>query len=121
MLDTRLPDDTLFLVFEEDFRWWPEETDPDSADEYDRDTQPPLKKEKGGRMSLPPSSRGTPVEEATGAKGEGGKRKKTPKAFSEWHEGRERGDCGPQFGMNWGLKQEVADAIRIANYAHRKN
>ena len=33
----------------------------------------------------------------------------------------ERGDATPFEGPNWGLKQEVADAIRIANFAHRHN
>ena len=33
-LDKRLPLDTLFMVFEEDFRFFPEGKDPDSADDY---------------------------------------------------------------------------------------
>ena len=28
MDDSRLPPDALFLVFEEDFRWWPDEKEP---------------------------------------------------------------------------------------------
>ena len=28
MADNRLPPDALFLVFEEDFRWWPDEKEP---------------------------------------------------------------------------------------------
>ena len=43
MLDKRMPADTLYLVFEEDFRWWKPSEDPDSADEYDRKTKPPWK------------------------------------------------------------------------------
>ena len=50
--------------------------------------------------------------------GKGGKGK-TRRAQSEWHAGVERGDATPWEGPNWGLKQEVADAIRIANFAHR--
>ena len=33
-LDKRLPLDTLFMVFEEDFRFFPEGQDPDGCDDY---------------------------------------------------------------------------------------
>ena len=33
-MDARYPMDTLFLVFEEDYRFWPEGKDPDKAYEY---------------------------------------------------------------------------------------
>ena len=34
MLEFRLPEDTLFFVFEYDYRFWPQGEDPDSADNY---------------------------------------------------------------------------------------
>ena len=33
-LDKRLPSDTLFMVFEEDFRFFPEGEDPEGCDNY---------------------------------------------------------------------------------------
>ena len=32
--DERMPEDVLFLLFEEDFRFWPQGEDPDRADDY---------------------------------------------------------------------------------------
>ena len=34
VMDARMPEDVLFLLFEEDFRFWPHGEDPDSADDY---------------------------------------------------------------------------------------
>ena len=34
IMDERFPQNTLFLVFEEDYRFWPLGEDPDSADDY---------------------------------------------------------------------------------------
>ena len=42
-LDARLPVDTLYMVFEEDYRFFPEGQDPDGIDDY--------KKGVGGRES----------------------------------------------------------------------
>ena len=36
-MDNRLPDDTLFWIMEEDFRFWPPHADPDHADDYEED------------------------------------------------------------------------------------
>ena len=33
--DHRFPDDTLFMLFEEDYRFWPVGEDPDKADDYE--------------------------------------------------------------------------------------
>ena len=35
-LDKRLPKDTLFMVLEEDFRFFPEGQDPDGCDDYEK-------------------------------------------------------------------------------------
>ena len=111
-----MPADTLYLVFEEDFRWWRPSEDPDSADEYDRKTKPPWKTLKEKTVSLPPPAKGGKDGKGAGKKGGKGK---TRRAESEWHEGIERGFASPYEGLDWGLKPEVADAIRIANFAHR--
>ena len=35
VLDERMPEDTLWLIFEEDFRFWPQGEDPDGSDDYE--------------------------------------------------------------------------------------
>ena len=70
MLDKRMPADTLYLVFEEDFRWWPPGEDPDSADEYDRKTKPPWKTRKEKPVRLPPPAKGDKDVKGAGKKGE---------------------------------------------------
>ena len=59
-LDNRLPEDTLFMIFEEDFRFFPEGQDPDGADDYSERVMQ-LIMERGfealkGSESLPPQS-----------------------------------------------------------------
>ena len=49
VLDARMPEDVLFLVFEEDFRFWPHGEDPDSADDYKARLGEVLKKRKRSR------------------------------------------------------------------------
>ena len=34
VMDARMPEDVLFVLLEEDFRFWPHGEDPDSADDY---------------------------------------------------------------------------------------
>ena len=112
-----MPEDTLYMVFEEDFRWWRPGFDPDEADDYGRKTKPTWKTPKEKPVSLPPPAKGGEEGKGKGKKGEKGK---TPRAQSEWHGGVERGTADPGYGPDWGLRQEVADAIRIANFAHRQ-
>ena len=70
MLDKRMPEDTLYLVFEEDFRWWRPSEDPDSADEYERRSKPPWKTQKEKPVSLPPPAKGGEEGKGAGKKGE---------------------------------------------------
>ena len=60
------------MVFEEDFRWWRPSQDPDSDDEYERETLPPWKHTKDKPVSLPPPQKGS-EDDKGGAKG-GGKK-----------------------------------------------
>ena len=58
VLDERMPKDTLFLVFEEDFRFWPVGEDPDRADDFKARLEEVLKKGSGSaslRTDLPRS------------------------------------------------------------------
>ena len=78
-LDKRLPGDTLFLVFEEDFRFFPIGEDPDGADDYGARMGKVIRKKsiaalcRPGPESLPPGNQ-TPAPAAG----------KTPKRVPDW-------------------------------------
>ena len=59
-MDRRLPDDTLFMIFEEDFRFYPSGQDPDEADGYGERVLSLVVQRghaaSGGTESLPPQS-----------------------------------------------------------------
>ncbi len=55
--DHRLPDDTLWFIIEEDFRWYPEGEDPSKSDGYLSRAESSKKKRDALTTSLPP--RGT--------------------------------------------------------------
>ena len=58
VLDQRLPDDTLFWIMEEDFRFWPPRKDPDYADDNEGEYTILMAAESSGESSgssLPPS------------------------------------------------------------------
>ena len=64
-LDSRLPLDCLFMIFEEDFRFWPVNQDPDLID-YDKRVMSLLKFRKerassSNQGSLPPLEEDTPL------------------------------------------------------------
>ena len=112
-----MPADTLYLVFEEDFRWWRPSRDANSDDECERETKRRRKHPKDKPVSLPPPQKGS-GDARCSAQG-GGQRRHTRQEWSEWHAGVPPGHASPELGVDWGLKREVADAIRIANFAHR--
>ena len=114
-----MPEDTVYLVFEEDVRWWRPSQDSNSADEYERETKTRWMHPKDKPVSLPPPQKGSEDDKGR-AKG-GGKKGKPAREQSEWHGGVDRGHASVDDGPDWGLKREVADAIRIANFAHRNN
>ena len=111
-----MPEDTLYLVFEEDVRWWRPSQDSNSADEYERETKTRWMHPKDKPVSLPPPQRGS--EDAEGAAKGGGKRGHTRRESSEVHAGVQRGHASPDLGAACGLMREVADATRIANFAN---
>ena len=57
-LDKRLPDDTLFWIMEEDFRFWPPQKDPDDANDYEQEytlLRSARSSSEPSESSLPPS------------------------------------------------------------------
>ena len=141
-MDERLPEDTLYWIMEEDYRFWPPGADPDGADDYDqaytslvvnRTTQP-----KAG-MSLPPSQAGAlpkagmslppsqaeappkagmslpPSQAGAKAKGSG----KGLRTSTEFHEVADRGSSRED-DPNFGFTQDVCDMVRIATMCHRE-
>ena len=58
-MDARLPDNTIYWIIEEDFRFWPPGCDPDMADNYDKAVVSLVEareREGAAGSSLPPSS-----------------------------------------------------------------
>ena len=58
VLDQRLPEDILFWIMEEDFRFWPSKKDPDRADEYEEEytiLRAARSSQESSWSSLPPS------------------------------------------------------------------
>ena len=65
VLDDRMPEDTLFLIFEEDFRFWPTGEDPDRADDYRARLEEVEEKREKSRSRSP--SKGEKKDEGTEA------------------------------------------------------
>ena len=82
-LDKRLPEDTLFMVFEEDYRFFPKGQDPDGCDDYGKRVDKVVKRgfaKAQGFESLPPQSQGA-ASSSSKSRGKGGK----PKPESRFH------------------------------------
>ena len=110
ILDSRMPDDTLYWICEEDFRFWPPGKDPDYADTYERDVDDLIEKREmeGGSVgsSLPPSQ-----GRQKGAAGQ--KRVET-----EFHTAHTQG-CSDETVEDCGFCRDVIDVVRIATMCHR--
>ena len=129
-----MPADLLCLVFEEDFRLWPEGMDPDRADDCFTRMKDMAKRRRGNGTWLQP--RGSVAQEPTpkwaprpgayrpeqfgahrpdaGAKG----RAKGKKIVSQhWFTPNRGSTLGGD--LNDGLKREVADMLRMCTLAHR--
>ena len=105
MQDSRLPPDALFLVFEEDFRWWPDEKEP-------------MKE----ALQMPSSSAAEPTAAAEqGKKGVGLRPKSSlrppPRAKGQWWEVKPQGRTYEDLVA--GVPQEVADCVRYSIKASR--
>ena len=117
--DHRFPDDTLFMIFEEDYRFWPVGEDPDHCDDYEERLRQLMKKAKNKSGAYRPDDEGFEDPATAGAKGEAANgRAKGFRQSGDFHYTDQRAPTIPQ-DENEGLKQEVADLIRIATLCDR--
>jgi hypothetical protein len=124
--DHRMPDDTLWFIIEEDFRWYPVGQDPGKCDGYLSRADSTKKLRDGVWKSLPP--RGTialdmqqsgpdPREPTASGKGKG--KKKAVRPQTEYHQALPRGySMGGH--VDEGFQQNVADLVRTATFASRQ-
>ena len=148
-LDIRLPDDTLFMVFEEDFRFFPDGQDPDKADDYRRRVAKVVTtrgvKALVGSGSLPPQTQGASSSQGNfqsseslppqggkpfnvfGSPGKStdkgkstGKGGGKPKVESRFMGSASRGCSNMEDEQNEGFSSNVSDLVRWATVAHRK-
>ena len=112
MLDTRHPEDTLFLFFESDFRFY-------ECDCLDVPTWLPLAMSASSRRSPSPAD---PEEEepelAPGCRGEAAPPRRSFAGPVGRYAGAERG-ARPQTRANYHVSTEIRDLIEIATVAHR--
>ena len=105
MQDSRLPPDALFLVFEEDFRWWPDEKEPMTD-----------------ALQMPSSSAAEPTAAAEQGKKVVGLKPKSSvrrpeRARGQWWEVKQQGRIHEDLVA--GVPQEVADCVRYSIKASR--
>ena len=110
ILDVRLPDDTIFWVMEEDFRFWPPGDDPDNADNYDKELLALLESRAaassgGAGSSLPPSQDTAPT---------------APRVTTEYFTAF-AGGYSDETEQDQGFCRDVVDMMRIATMCHRHN
>jgi len=131
VMDARMPEDVLFLLFEEDFRFWPHGEDPDSADDYKARLGEVLQKRKRSRsrnkmnkkplQEDPAPQTGAPSSSSSGAYRPGAKGKEKGKnIITEYHYTPLRGSTDVE-DLNDGLSSNVADLLRMATKCHREN
>ena len=105
--DKRLPEDTLIMVFEEDFRWFPDDHEPQKE-----------------ALSVVAPFAAEPTAAASGSLPAGGLRAKSKarssRAKANWWEVREYGRLADEMPPP-GVPQEVADCVRYSILARRKN
>ena len=123
VLDQRLPEDILFWIMEEDFRFWPSEKDPDRADDYEEEytiLRTARSSHESSGSSLPPSlgvstsysgSRLPPWNETS-------KSKAQERVSTQYHVALPKGDSREE-DKNQGFSQDVVDLMRIATMCDR--
>ena len=106
-----MPDDTLFWILEEDFRFWPAGEDPDNADNYDDAVAALIAKREelggGASSSLPPNQE-TPWSSVP------------ERMASQFHTVHRQGNSN-ETEEEQGFFQDVADVMRIATMCNRHN
>ena len=105
--DKRLPEDTLVMVFEEDFRWFPDDLE-ENKEAISVVSQSAAEPTAAGSRSLPvaglqPKSKPNPG-----------------RAKANWWEIKEYGRHSDE-SLPPGVPQEVADCVRYSILAHRNN
>ena len=116
--DHRFPDDTLFMLFEEDYRFWPIGEDPDGVDDYPERLKKAMKRQQDTKAGAYRPDTWTDGPAAGGAKGEAAKgRAKGIRVAGEFHYVPMRQSTTTE--VDGGLRQEVADLIRIATFCNR--
>ena len=121
IMDARFPGDTLFIVMEEDYRFWPAGEDPQGCDNYHERLQQLLQEEDDMRRSgaYRPDEEDFSVE--AGGEGEHAKgRGRGIRLAGKYHHTPVRASTTLS-DPNHGLQQEVADLIRMATFASRQN
>ena len=106
------------MVFEEDYRFFPEGQDPDGCDDYGKRVVKMIV-DRGfaaaqGIVSPPPQSQGAASQPGKSS-GKGGK----PKPESRFHSSSARGSSDLSDEVNEGFSSNVADLVRWATVAHR--
>ena len=118
--DHRFPDDTLFMVFEEDYRFWPIGEDPNGYDDYPERLKKILEREEAPKSGAYRPDKITFDAAASGAKGEQAKGiSKGYRVAGQYHFTPNR--QATTYEEDEGLCQEVADLIRIATLCHRNS
>ena len=132
VLDKRMPEDTLWLILEEDFRFWPQGEDTDGSDDYKVRMKEVMKRRKRSRSrNKIPKGRGSvahelPAETAASSSHDGAYRPsdvngkgKTNNVVTQHHYTPVRGRTD-QDVPNDGMSSNVADIIRMATMCHRQ-
>ena len=127
-MDNRLPDDTLFWIMEEDFRFWPPHADPDHADDYEEDffglvcdSFSHENEEAGASSSSTADARyrgpsyWKKVAARPGAYRPGPSGRQATRFFEAPVKGSSRED-----DPNFGFFRDVCDMVRIATLCHRR-
>ena len=120
IMDARFPADTLFIVLEEDYRFWPVGEDPQGCDDYQERLQKILQEEDAIRRSgaYRPDEDDFSVE--AGGEGEHAKgRGRGIRLAGKYHHTPVPASTNPS-DPNHGLQQEVADLIRMATFCSRQ-
>ena len=120
--DRRLPSDTLFLVFEADYRFYPQGEDPDASDTYGDRLEALQEKRKRSRSpnKIRQPTGGQASSSSAGAyRPDLGSPQEGKRVVSALHYTPQRGSTDRD-DVNDGLSSNVADLLRMATFCHRQ-
>ena len=118
--DPRLPEDTLFWIIEEDYRFWPPGQDRDKADNYEDEWWEMVV----GRTATPKAGSSLPPSHSSSVKDEveptaTPEKRRASRVATEYHERPTKGNSDMEEPNN-GFSRDVADVVRMVTFAHRK-